>query len=172
MIEKTDTVVVEKVVEKVDTVVVEKVIEKTDTVVVEKVVEKVIEKIDTVFITKIEELPTPVITHAGGVVTITCEQSDVIILYALNGDPMGGHIYTGPFDVRDNAVVSAIAVRASEVASLYVIGSGVEQSQARAVSCRYYTESGVEVPAPGEGVTIVVAEYPDGSTHTYKMMKR
>ena len=151
-----------------DTVVVEKVIEKTDTV----VVEKVIEKIDTVFITKIEELPTPVITHAGGVVTITCEQSDVIILYALNGDPMGGHIYTGPFDVRDNAVVSAIAVRASEVASLYVIGSGVEQSQARAVSCRYYTESGVEVPAPGEGVTIVVAEYPDGSTHTYKMMKR
>ena len=172
VIEKTDTVVVEKVVEKVDTVVVEKVVEKTDTVVVEKVVEKVIEKIDTVFITKIEELPTPVITHAGGVVTITCEQSDVIILYALNGDPMGGHIYTGPFDVRDNAVVSAIAVRASEVASLYVIGSGVEQSQARAVSCRYYTESGVEVPAPGEGVTIVVAEYPDGSTHTYKMMKR
>ena len=172
VIEKIDTVVVEKVVEKVDTVVVEKVIEKTDTVVVEKVVEKVIEKIDTVFITKIEELPTPVITHAGGVVTITCEQSDVIILYALNGDPMGGHIYTGPFDVRDNAVVSAIAVRASEVASLYVIGSGVEQSQARAVSCRYYTESGVEVPAPGEGVTIVVAEYPDGSTYTYKMMKR
>ena len=168
VIEKIDTVVVEKVVEKVDTVVVEKVIEKTDTV----VVEKVIEKIDTVFITKIEELPTPVITHADGVVTITCEQSDVIILYALNGDPMGGHIYTGPFDVRDNAVVSAIAVRASEVASLYVIGSGVEQSQARAVSCRYYTESGVEVPAPGEGVTIVVAEYPDGSTHTYKMMKR
>lgn len=157
-----DTLVVTETI--VDTLVV------TETVVDTLVVTETI--VDTVFVTEVEELPIPVIANENGVVTITCEQSDVVILYAINGDPLGGSVYTGPFEVNESAVVSAVAVRAGEAASLSVSVNGIAQSQQHAVSRRYYTESGIEIPSPSEGITVVVVQYEDGSTRTYKMMKK
>lgn len=132
----------------------------------------VVEKTDTIFITGVEELPTPVITCDNGVVTITCEQEDAIILYAINGDPIEGGVYVAPFEVTGDAVVSAVAVRSSEQAELDVTGTSVAQSQMRIVSRRYYAENGIRVVSPEAGVTIVVAEYEDGSTQVYKLVKK
>ena len=148
----------------VDTFVVTETIVEVDTL--------VIEKVDTIIITEIEELPTPVITCEKGVVTISCEDEDVTILYAINGDPIEGSIYTAPFEVAEDAVVSAIAVRSGETAELAVIGADIAQSQMRIVSRRYYKENGVEVDSPEHGITIVSAEYEDGTTHVFKMVKK
>ena len=161
---KVDTLVLTETVTKVDTLVLTETVTKVDTLVVEKT--------DTIFITEIEELPTPVITCDSGVVTITCEQEDAIILYAINGDPIEGCVYTAPFEVPEDAVVSAVAVRSSAKAELSVTGTGVAQSQMRVVSRRYFAENGVEVTSPEAGVTIVVAEYEDGTTQVYKLVKR
>ena len=161
-----DTLVVKETV--VDTLVVTDivVVEKVDTVVIEKV------EVDTLIITEIEELPTPVITCENGVVTITCEETDVTILYAINGDPLEGSVYTAPFEVAEDAVVSAVAVRRGDKAELSVQGTGVAQSRMRVVSRRYYSENGVELTSPEDGVTIVAAEYEDGSTRVFKMVKK
>ena len=157
-----DTLVVKETV--VDTLVVTETIVEVDTL--------VIEKVDTIIITEIEELPTPVITCENGVVTISCEDEDVTILYAINGDPIEGSIYTAPFEVVEDAVVSAIAVRSGETAELAVIGTDIAQSQMRIVSRRYYKENGVEVDSPEHGITIVSAEYEDGTTRVFKMVKK
>ena len=141
-----------------------------DTLVVTETV--IVEKVDTLIITEIEELPTPVITCENGVVTITCEETDVTILYAINGDPLEGSVYTAPFEVAEDAVVSAVAVRRGDKAELSVQGTGVAQSRMRVVSRRYYSENGVELTSPEDGVTIVAAEYEDGSTRVYKIVKR
>ena len=140
-----------------------------DTFVVTETV--VVEKVDTIIITEIEELPVPVITCDAGVVAITCEQADVTILYAINGDPIEGHVYVAPFEVKEDAVVSAVAVRSSEVATLPVIVNGVAHSQMRVVSRRYYTENGIEISMPSKGVTVVAVEYEDGSQRVYKMLR-
>ena len=152
----------------VDTLVVTETV--VDTVVVTETV--IVEKVDTLIITEIEELPTPVITCENGVVTITCEETDVTILYAINGDPLEGSVYTAPFEVAEDAVVSAVAVRRGDKAELSVQGTGVAQSRMRVVSRRYYSENGVELTSPEDGVTIVAAEYEDGSTRVYKIVKR
>lgn len=152
----------------VDTLVVTETV--VDTVVVTETV--IVEKVDTLIITEIEELPTPVITCENGVVTITCEETDVTILYAINGDPLEGSVYTAPFEVPEDAVVSAVAVRRGDKAELSVQGTGVAQSRMRVVSRRYYSENGVELTSPEDGVTIVAAEYEDGSTRVYKIVKR
>lgn len=157
-----DTLVVKETV--VDTVVVTETVVEVDTVLVEKV--------DTLIITEIEELPIPVITCENGVVTITCEETDVTILYAINGDPLEGSVYTAPFEVAEDAVVSAVAVRRGDKAELSVQGTGVAQSRMRVVSRRYYSENGVELTSPEDGVTIVAAEYEDGSTRVFKMVKK
>lgn len=125
---------------------------------------------DTIFIT--ETIATPVITCEDGVVTITCDTDDAVILYAIDGDPMEGSVYTAPFEVKNDAVISAVAVRRSQEATLEVKGNGVAQSQMRVVSRRYYSENGVEVSAPVNGVTIVATEYEDGSTRVYKVVSR
>ena len=171
-----DTLVVTETIVEVDTLVVTETIVEVDTIVVtETIVEVdtiVIEKVDTIIVTEIAELPTPVITYEGGLVTISCEDADVTILYAINGDPMEGSIYTAPFEVVEDAVVSAIAVRSGEKAVLEVVGTDIAQSQMHIVSRRYYREDGVEVSSPERGVTIVAAEYEDGTTRVFKMVKR
>ena len=161
-----DTLVVTETV--VDTLVVKETV--VDTVVVTETV--IVEKVDTLIITEIEELPTPVITCENGVVTITCDETDVTILYAINGDPLEGSVYTAPFEVAEDAVVSAVAVRRGDKAELSVQGTGVAQSRMRVVSRRYYSENGVELTSPEDGVTIVAAEYEDGSTRVFKMVKK
>ena len=152
----TDTIIVTETI--VDTLVV------TETVVVEKV--------DTIIITEIEELPVPVITYEDGFVTITCEDPDAIILYAINGDPMSGSVYTAPFKVDEDAVISAVVVRSGDAAVLSVEGTGIAHAQARIVSQRYYGEDGIELTSPEKGITVVVVEYEDGATRVYKMLKQ
>lgn len=152
----TDTIIVTETI--VDTLVV------TETVVVEKV--------DTIIITEFEELPVPVITYEDGFVTITCEEPDVTILYAINGDPMQGSIYTAPFEMVEDAVISAIVVRSGDAAVLSVEGTGIAHAQARIVSQRYYGEDGIELTSPEKGITVVVVEYEDGATRVYKMLKK
>ena len=165
-----DTLVVTETI--VDTLVVTETIVDT-LVVTETIVDTlVVEKVDTVFVTEVAQLPTPVITSEGGVVTITCDDPDALIFYAINGSPLEGGLYTAPFAMPSNGVVSAVAIRCSEVATQYVVADGVGHSAMRIVSCRYYTEGGVEVELPLQGVTIVVAQYEDGSVHTYKMVKQ
>ncbi len=163
-----DTLVVTETV--VDTLVLTETI--VDTMLVEVVDTIFFETIDTIFVPEYETLPIPVITCDSGVVTITCSSADVAILYAINGDPMEGSIYTGPFEAPTDAVISAVAVKCGEMAVLNLAGEGVEQAQMRVVSRRYYNDSGVAVTSPEEGITIVVAEYEDGSTRVYKMVKR
>ena len=69
-------------------------------------------------------------------------------------------------------MVSAVAVRRGDKAELSVQGTGVAQSRMRVVSRRYYSENGVELTSPEDGVTIVAAEYEDGSTRVFKMVKK
>ena len=163
-----DTLFVTEIV--VDTLVLTETI--VDTMLVEVVDTVFFETIDTIFVPEYEALPIPVITCDSGVVTITCSSADVAILYAINGDPMEGSIYTSPFEAPTDAVISAVAVKRGEMAVLNLAGEGVEQAQMRVVSRRYYNDSGVAVTSPEEGITIVVAEYEDGSTRVYKMVKR
>lgn len=163
-----DTLVVTEIV--VDTLVLTETI--VDTMLVEVVDTVFFETIDTIFVPEYEALPIPVITCDSGVVTITCSSADVAILYAINGDPMEGSIYTSPFEAPTDAVISAVAVKRGEMAVLNLAGEGVEQTQMRVLSRRYYNDSGVAVTSPEEGITIVVAEYEDGSTRVYKMVKR
>ena len=163
-----DTMVVKETV--VDTLVVTETI--VDTLVVTETIVDTLIMTDTVFIAQIEELPMPIITYDSCIVSITCEQEDVTILYAINGNPLGGSIYTAPFKVTENMVVSAIAIRSSDKAELNIIADGMVQSQRHIISRRYYMENGVEVSVPAEGVTIVVTEYEDGTTRVYKIVKR
>ena len=179
-----DTLVVTETIVEVDTLVVTETVVDTlvltetviDTLVVtETIIEVdtlVVEKVDTVFITEVGELPIPVITCEEGVVTITCDDPDVFIFYAIDGSPLEGGLYTGPFEMTSNGIVSAVAIRCSEVATQYVVAGGVAQSAMRIVGCRYYTEDGVEVLSPEKGIIIVSAEYEDGTTRVFKMVKK
>lgn len=158
----------------IDTLVVTETIVEVDTVVVsETIVDTVlVETVDTVFVTEVEELPVPVITCENGVVTITCDTPDVLIFYAIDGSPLEGGLYTAPFEMTSNGVVSAVAIRCSEVATQYIVAGGVGNSTMRVVGCRYYTEEGIEVSSPVQGITIVVAQFEDGSMYTYKMVQQ
>ena len=121
-----------------------------------------------------DELPTPIITFDEGEVSITCDnEKDVIILYAIDGNPLQGSIYTQPFTVSGNATVSAIAIRCSEVVEFDITTTGRTQSPMRnIVARRYYGEDGTEVTSSEHGVTIVVTEYEDGTTSAYKMVRK
>ncbi len=165
-----DTLVITETV--VDTFVVTETV--VDTLILKEVVcdTVLVEKTDTMFITEIAELPTPVITCDNGMVTIACEDSGVIILYAVNGDPMEGCVYSAPFEVTEDAVVSAVAVRSGEKAELEVMITDIVQSSMRVVSRRYFTENGVEVTSLGKGITIVATEYENGSTRVDKIVQK
>ncbi len=131
-----------------------------------------VEKFDTLFVSKIEKLPIPVITYENSIVTITCEDSAATILYTINGNIMEeAYMYSVPFEVSEDAVVSAVAVKTSEVAELSV-STGVSFPQLHVVSQRYYTEDGVEISSPIRGITIVVVEYENGTTRVYKMLRK
>ena len=163
-----DTLVLTETV--VDTLVLTETI--VDTLVQTLVDTMLVEKWDTIFVAEIEELPIPVITCDSGVVTITCEDSNAIILYAIDGDPIEGSVYVAPFHAPDDVIISAVAVRCGEVAVFDMAENGIEQAQMRVVSRRYYTTDGVEVTSPKDGVTIVIVKYEDGTTSAYKMVKK
>lgn len=121
-----------------------------------------------------KELPTPIINFEEGKVVIECDdEEDILILYAINGDPRQGNIYTKPFVVSGNVTVSAVAIRCGKVVEFDIATTDAYQSSMSSiVSRRYYREDGVETLSSENGITIVVAEYEDGTTSAYKMVKK
>lgn len=121
-----------------------------------------------------KELPTPIINFEEGKVVIECDdEEDILILYAINGDPRQGSIYTKPFAVSGNVTVSAVAIRCGKVVEFDVSTTGAYQSpMSSIVSRRYYRADGVEVSSLENDVTIVITEYEDGTISACKMVKK
>ena len=124
--------------------------------------------------TEPKELPTPIINFEEGKVVIECDdEEDILILYAINGDPRQGSIYTKPFAVSGNVTVSAVAIRCGKVVEFDVATTDAYQSpMSSIVSRRYYRADGVEVSSLENDVTIVIIEYEDGTISACKMMKK
>lgn len=127
-----------------------------------------------VFTTEPKELPTPIINFEEGKVVIECDdEEDILILYAINGDPRQGSIYTKPFAVSGNVTVSAVAIRCGKVVEFDIATTDVYQSpMSSIVSRRYYRADGVEVSSLENDVTIVITEYEDGTISACKMVKK
>ena len=180
-VEVTDTLVVEKIV--TDTIEVEKIItdsifvEVTDTLVVEKIVTDTIEietiEIDTIYLAEINNIPTPEITFANGMMSISCALQGAKIFYSTDGT-LPTQEYSAPVAIEEDCVVMAIAVVASETASMEIIGTGIGGGSMinEIVSCRYFTEAGVEIDEPREGINIMIIEYANGKTETKKVVVR
>lgn len=124
--------------------------------------------------TEPKELPTPIINFEEGKVVIECDgEEDILILYAINGDPRQGSIYTKPFAVSGNVTVSAVAIRCGKVVEFDIATTDAYQSSMSSiVSRRYYRADGVEVSSLENDVTIVITEYEDGTISACKMMKK
>ena len=124
--------------------------------------------------TEPKELPTPIINFEEGKVVIECDdEEDILILYAINGDPRQGNIYTEPFAVSGNVTVSAVAIRCGKVVEFDIATTGAYQSpMSSIVSRRYYRADGVEVSSLENDVTIVITEYEDGTISACKMVKK
>ena len=177
----TDTIEVEKIV--TDTIEVEKIItdsifvEVTDTLVVEKIVTDTIEietiEIDTIYLAEINNIPTPEITFANGMMSISCALQGAKIFYSTDGT-LPTQEYSAPVAIEEDCVVMAIAVVASETASMEIIGTGIGGGSMinEIVSCRYFTEAGVEIDEPREGINIMIIEYANGKTETKKVVVR
>lgn len=159
-----DTVEVEKIV--IDTLVVEKLI--TDTIEIETI------EIDTVYIAEINEVPVPEISFADGMLNISCSLQGAKIFYTLDGSvpTTASEEYIAPVAVSENCTVMAIAVVASEVASQDIVITGIGGVADEIVSCRYFTETGVEIDNPLEGINIMIVEYASGKIETKKVVVR
>ena len=173
MVEKivTDTIEVEKII--TDSIFVE----VTDTLVVEKIVTDTIEietiEIDTIYLAEINNIPTPEITFANGMMSISCALQGAKIFYSTDGT-LPTQEYSAPVAIEEDCVVMAIAVVASETASMEIIGTGIGGGSMinEIVSCRYFTEAGVEIDEPREGINIMIIEYANGKTETKKVVVR
>ncbi len=168
----TDTLVVEKIV--TDTLVVEKIV--TDTLVVEKIVTDTIEietiETDTVFIAEVTDIPVPEIEFADGMMSIKCALAAVKIYYATDGTFEDYREYTGPVAIDEDCKVMAYAVLSSDKAEFDIIGTGIGGVADEIVSRKYYTEAGVEISEPVQGVNILVITYSSGKTETKKVVVR
>ena len=175
----TDTLVVEKIV--TDTIEVEKIItdtivvELTDTLIVEKIVTDTIEietiETDTIYLAEINEVPAPEITFADGMLNISCALQGARILYSIDGT-FPTIEYTAPVAINEDCVVMAIAAFASDVTTKEIIDTGIGGVTDEIVSCRYFTESGVEIDEPCEGINIMIVTYASGKTETKKVVVR
>lgn len=116
----------------------------------------------------------PVISSEDGIVSITCEQEDVVILYSTDGSNplLSGLQYSGPFEMAESGTVSAIAVIQSETATYYATASGVDFVNDRAVSTKYFDDSGKECSSTSSKISIVVTQYESGRIMTTKKITR
>ena len=184
-----DTVVVEKIVTDtmfvnvIDTVVVEKIVTDTifvnvtDTVIVNVTDTIEIETIetDTIYLAEINEIPVPEISFADGMLNITCALQGAKIFYTLDGTvpTTACDEFVAPVAINEDCKVMAIAVVASETASADIIGTGIGGGIAdEIVSCQYFTEAGVEIDEPREGINIMVVKYASGKVETKKVVVR
>ena len=166
----TDTIEIEKIV--TDTIEIEKII--TDTIEIEKIITDTIEietiETDTIYLAEINEVPVPEITFADGMMSISCALKGARILYSVDGT-FPTNEYTAPVTINDNCVVMAIAVVASDITSMEIIGTGIGGGIAdEIVSCRYFTETGIELDEPCIGINIMIVKYASGKTETKKVV--
>lgn len=167
----TDTIEIEKII--TDTIVVEKIV--TDTIEIEKIITDTIEietiEIDTIYLAEINEVPAPEITFADGKLNISCALQGAKIYYSLDGT-FPTTEYTAPVAVDKDCVVMAIAAFVSEVSTKEIIDTGIGGVNDEIVSYQYFTEAGVEIDEPCEGINIVVIKYASGKTETKKVVVR
>ena len=132
----------------------------------------IVEKRDTVY-AKVED---PKIIADNGIVTITCEQEDVVIFYTTDGlSPLVSEnirLYTGPFEMEKSGVVMAVAVVQSNTKAEYVVGTGISSAMNRIVRQRYFDEKGIECFSFHDGVAIVLTEYENGKVEATKCFHR
>ncbi len=161
IVEQTDTLIVEKIV--IDTLVVEKIV--TDTIEIETI------ETDTIYLAEINEIPAPEITFADGMLNISCALQVAKIYYSTDGT-LPTKEYTAPVAINEDCVVMAIAVVASDEASMEIVGTGIGGVTDEIVSCRYFTEAGVEIDEPQEGINIMIVTYASGKSETKKVVVR
>jgi hypothetical protein len=170
----TDTLI------QVDTLEIVKVVTDTliqvDTLEIVKVVTDTIEietiETDTIFIAEITEIPAPEISFNDGMMSITCALQGARIFYTLDGSVENGKEYTAPVEIKEDCTVIAYAMLASEQSTFDITGTGIGGITDEVISRKYYTEAGVEIEAPREGVNIVIITYESGKTETKKVVVR
>lgn len=171
---QTDTLI------QIDTLEIVKVVTDTliqiDTLEIVKVVTDTIEietiETDTIFIAEITEIPAPEISFNDGMMSITCALQGARIFYTLDGSFENGKEYTAPVEIKEDCTVIAYAMLASEQSTFDITGTGIGGITDEVISRKYYTEAGVEIEAPREGVNIVIITYESGKTETKKVVVR
>ena len=155
-----DTVVVVDTLEVIKTV--------TDTSEIETI------EVDTIFIAEVTTVPAPEVTFADGQLSIECALQGATIYYTLDGTvpTTASEKYTSPVEVKEDCTVMAIAVVGSETTSFNIVGTGLGAVSDEVVSRKYYTEAGVEIDEPANGINIVVIKYASGKTETKKVVVR
>ena len=165
-----DTVVVVDTLEVIKTVVdtVEVIKTVTDTIEIETI------EVDTIFIAEVTTVPAPEVTFADGQLSIECALQGATIYYTLDGTvpTTASEKYTSPVEVKEDCTVMAIAVVGSETTSFNIVGTGLGAVSDEVVSRKYYTEAGVEIDEPANGINIVVIKYASGKTETKKVVVR
>ena len=155
---QTDTLI------QIDTLEIVKVV--TDTIEIETI------ETDTIFIAEITEIPAPEISFNDGMMSITCALQGARIFYTLDGTVENGKEYTAPVEIKEDCTVIAYAMLASEQSTFDITGTGIGGITDEVISRKYYTEAGVEIEAPREGVNIVIITYESGKTETKKVVVR
>ena len=155
---QTDTLI------QIDTLEIVKVV--TDTIEIETI------KTDTIFIAEITEIPAPEISFNDGMMSITCALQGARIFYTLDGSVENGKEYTAPVEIKEDCTVIAYAMLASEQSTFDITGTGIGGITDEVISRKYYTEAGVEIDEPANGINIVVIKYASGKTETKKVVVR
>ena len=104
--------------------------------------------------------------------SITCALQGARIFYTLDGTAENGKEYTAPVEINEDCTVIAYAMLASEESKLNITGTGIGGINDEVISRKYYTEAGVEIEEPREGVNIVIITYESGKTETKKVVVR
>jgi hypothetical protein len=104
--------------------------------------------------------------------SITCALQGARIFYTLDGSVENGKEYTAPVKIKEDCTVIAYAMLASEQSTFDITGTGIGGITDEVISRKYYTEAGVEIEAPREGVNIVIITYESGKTETKKVVVR
>lgn len=128
---------------------------------------------DTINVPTIQEVPAPTIVVDNGNVEIFSGIENAVIYYTLDGTTPAisdENRYTGPFTVSGDCIISAIAIRISEVTSKDVI-DGI-WNPSKTATLRYFRTDGVETDASTTGVSIVVSQAADGTQRVSKRFVR
>jgi hypothetical protein len=156
----TDTLVVTDTVEVIKTI--------TDTIEIETI------EVDTIFIAEVTDVPAPEVSFADGKMSIECALQGADIYYTLDGTvpTTASQKYTAPVEIKEDCTVMAIAVVGSETTTFNIVGTGLGVVSDEIVSRRYFTEAGVEIDEPVNGINIVIIKYASGKTETKKVVVR